>query len=219
MHLDGHLVEQIRWMRCDWHKGCRSKASEGFTIIEALICVLIVLALTALILSAVNRVRGRAQQAACGSNMRQIVFALRMYAADHDGRGWLWGCQDYTDSPAGHPGIVVDVMTPYVAGPDVWFCPSDPWARQPLVTAFPWVPHWKLSYSVCFTAETILDGNPDEVLLVDAATTGRGPLWHFGGYNMAYVDGRVRWHKGDFPSFPPYKPVPWRPEQDSGLRR
>lgn len=189
------------------HRGNRLSAN-GFTLAELTVCVVIVAVLASLIMAAVSRARGKARQSACASNLRQIVTAMRMYAEDHDGRGWVW--DSWWPDPES-PGLVVDAHAPYVADGQIWFCPSDPWAGQRMRTSPPLVPHWKTSYSVSDqTGGRQMLEHPDVTLACDAMTIGRGPLWHFGGYNVAYADGRVKWRTALYPNTVSPRPEPWR---------
>jgi prepilin-type N-terminal cleavage/methylation domain-containing protein/prepilin-type processing-associated H-X9-DG protein len=55
----------------------------GFTLIEVLIVMGIIALLAALLLPALRRVQGAAQQIKCANNVREIWVALRNYASDN----------------------------------------------------------------------------------------------------------------------------------------
>jgi len=176
----------------------------GFTLIEIMVSIAVVVILAGLVLAVLNRARGKARQSMCASNLHQIATAMRMYAEDHDGRGWPW---DSWRPDLDHPGLVVEVLSPYVGDPQIWFCPSDPWAGKQVVTGAPAVPHWRTSYAIPYMAGLeVLDG----ALPVARDSIYAGPGSHFGGFNEAYGDGRVKWQKGD-PKGPPIGVDPWPP--------
>lgn len=57
----------------------------AFTIVELLMVMGIIVALAALLLPSLRRVRETARCVGCSSNVRQIAMAMRMYALDNDG--------------------------------------------------------------------------------------------------------------------------------------
>lgn len=59
-------------------------SSPGFTLIELIASIAIVLALSGLILPTVAKMRSRAEAAACLGNLRQIGTAALLYAGDHE---------------------------------------------------------------------------------------------------------------------------------------
>ncbi len=62
-----------------------SNAKEGFTLIELLVVISIIAFLAALPLPTLSRAKEKACQANCLNNLRQINFAVHLYAADnHD---------------------------------------------------------------------------------------------------------------------------------------
>jgi prepilin-type N-terminal cleavage/methylation domain-containing protein/prepilin-type processing-associated H-X9-DG protein len=105
----------------------RRFANRGFTLIEVLVVVAIVLALLGLIVPVMSRATMSANAAKCASNLRQIGTGLLLYTHDHAGafpqtththgtmgeESWIYGIADYLDK--------VD---------QVRVCPADPSKRR-----------------------------------------------------------------------------------------
>ena len=110
----------------------------GFSLLELLVAIGIVLLLAGMLLVAVNWARQQANFAKCAAQLHQLGAALASYATDHS--GWLptWsGWHVYPPgSPEDDPGKAwTEQLTPYFAAPDssVYDCPS---SGAPLITYF-----------------------------------------------------------------------------------
>lgn len=57
---------------------------KGFTLIELLVAIAIIAVLAAILFPVFSRVREKAYQTSCVSNIRQIMLATLMYCQDHD---------------------------------------------------------------------------------------------------------------------------------------
>ena len=93
----------------------------NFTLIELLTVIAIIAILAGMLLPAVNRARGTAQQAACANNMRQLGLAEQNFAVDHKNRlpsCTLWSSySDYNQ---------VQCIWEYVGQKeDIFLCPND----------------------------------------------------------------------------------------------
>ena len=131
----------------------------GFTLVELLVVVGIVALLISILLPSLSAARTSARKVACGSNLRQNVAALLMYANDHGGRVPLgytkgWKQFNYAASKNREFGgaAVPEAARPrwlgqlwlagFMEAGEVWYCPSD---RDPLlefdsVGVNPWPP-------------------------------------------------------------------------------
>ena len=121
----------------------------GFTLIELLVVIAIISLLTAILFPVFASVRGKARQAVCASNMRQIGMAIAMYSQDNDDlypfavdpsdkyttpNIWTFVGLSAPISvipllnswPGATPtGSQPGVVTPYLKSNEVWHCPAD----------------------------------------------------------------------------------------------
>jgi len=101
------------------------QASHGFTLLEALVVITILVVLAALVLPLMSRAAMSANSVKCTSNLRQIGTAMLLYATDNAGvlpasthsarvaESWIYEIADYLDD--------VD---------QVRVCPADPAKRK-----------------------------------------------------------------------------------------
>lgn len=123
----------------------------GFTLMELLVVMAIIVLLMGVTFSVYLRAREKARQTACASNLKQLGTALFLYAQDNDGYfppyrnhpiKWpnngpqeVKGCYISTDGTNTEiifaPRLLFSAVNPYLKEKQVWFCPSDPFAGTP----------------------------------------------------------------------------------------
>jgi len=106
------------------HRG----SDAGFTLVELMITIFIVVTLAALLLVTANRVAETGKKMACSSQLREIGTAMMMFAADNNNR---YSPQVY-EAP---DTLWFSMYSPYLhaknltrnksGGQSVWLCPSD----------------------------------------------------------------------------------------------
>lgn len=125
-------MKEIRAMRVSQTSGRRAGAC-GFTLVELLVVMAIIMILISLLLPMLERTRFQAGVVACKSNLHQWGIASITYAAEHQGRLPRF---DYYGSTAGctwdYGGdFWPDGLVAYGIIPSMYFCPLDrtEWAR------------------------------------------------------------------------------------------
>ena len=119
---------------CRLRSGRRGR--RGFTLIELLVVVAIIALLISILLPSLRDAKKQAQAAVCGSNLRQIMFALRTYQDEH--QGWLptnWDPSFHdTGSIWSEAGWWIakrylwfyNLVPRYLGDPNALRCPGDP---------------------------------------------------------------------------------------------
>ena len=118
------------------------KRKAAFTLIELLVVIAIIAIIAAILFPVFAHVRGKARQATCLSNEKQIGAAWWMYIQDYDERFPFVlnvGANDMNNGGYGDmekwpavPGVtgqeprfqLVTLVMPYVKNQSVWYCPS-----------------------------------------------------------------------------------------------
>jgi len=109
--------------------GRRDRRRGGFTLVELVIVLGIIVVVSSLLLTTVARARMAAQGARCQANLRGILGAFMSYRIDNDHR--------FPDpSSAGQNWEAL--LQPYLASPRVFECPSDSEIYTSVGSSYDW---------------------------------------------------------------------------------
>ena len=197
----------------------RTRHARGFTLLELLVAILVVLVLAALLFPALNGFTEAGDRAACAGNLRQIGAAFNLLLTENGG-----AYPAYASNPdPGDAGVWYDKLRPYlgintakgvdVTQPKVYKCPSNRshgWNFNKLSYGYniflgnnagtsPFQRVRRIAITHPSTVIVCADGDNREATYdtqLDARWRGPGVL-HKGGANILYADGHVEWHLRD----------------------
>lgn len=97
--------------------------ANGFTLFELFICISIIAILATMLFPSFSKARERARSVSCKRNLKQLGFALFMYAYDYDERYpiMFWDGTAWQPASSGWWG---GEIKPYVQTQQVFICPS-----------------------------------------------------------------------------------------------
>lgn len=194
------------------HNGLDLRQRAGFTLVELLVVVAIIGVLAALLLGIVSAAQERGRTTACLSRLRQLHSAFALYSIDYG--GYIPPYQNRTRRGVPEQGsLLVAALEPYAVSRQLWFCPSDRFARSPSVvgdirhvhasyrtglraSALPFRP-WSMTMDGPINSRGDTDPSRNE-LLSDclwnprAVLPGDAPYSHSGRFNWLYFDGHAR---------------------------
>jgi len=177
----------------------KTTLNRGFTLIELLVVIAIIGILAAILFPVFAKVREKARQASCQSNLRQIGLAIIQYNQDYDEKFFPWavnnsgtpvvafwdGAVDYTKigtSGAFNPAL--GTLQPYMKNGPILDCPSaasvlpynpaDTSSIPPVYTAYGI--NMNLMYAPSSSAQLSQISSPaDTIVMGDAATPASPP--------------------------------------------
>lgn len=191
----------------------------GFTLIELLVVVAIIAILAAILFPVFAKVREKARQTSCLSNLRQFSAAILQYAQDYDDVLPL-----STTLDAGGARTLADLAQPYVGDAQILVCPSDRTGSVEIANIFgafgiPMAAGTvaRMSYGTNYLLLPSMIDNPLPVVGLGAVASPSecpvvfdgvwnlmmplpGPaapgLRHNEGLNIGYADGHGKWSGG-----------------------
>lgn len=186
--------------------------NHGFTLVELIIVVAIIMLLAAMFFPVFEAAMARAESTSCLSNLRNMGMAVRLYADDYEDAI----VPASVGGPPGYQGTCWDVLLQrYLRNRDILLCPSDesPTASVPGRVS---LPH---SYGINFSIAFLGGYNASSLRIFEIEEPARVILFceiygtfrtfgvsypdgqfervardrHSGGANYTFVDGHARW--------------------------
>jgi prepilin-type processing-associated H-X9-DG protein len=153
--------------------------NRGFTLIEWLFLLAVLLAVAASALHAVHR---RAEGRHCEANLRRLYSALELYEID---RGSLPRLALFPDEPKQDADSLLVALRPFGADAEVCVCPALPAGHRAIGLTYLW--------NVQLNGRKLKGpGAPSWMLVEISALSDNIPPPHSGGYNILYTDGQVQ---------------------------
>lgn len=199
--------------------GCR----RGFSLIDVLVSLAVILVLLGMMLPSLTHVREVARRAVCGSNLHQIHLGIVMYAGDAGdripdsqflrARGRVKAAPQemitlYTDVREGHPatrwdGIGKLYQGGYLPSQGIFYCPSHSGENTRWRYAEAWANIGSGSIAGNYhyrgqgaNLSTVLSSiHPDSAALLADAMRTRSDWNHEIGTNVGRADGSVFWYQ------------------------
>jgi prepilin-type N-terminal cleavage/methylation domain-containing protein len=105
------------------------RRTSAFTLIELLVVISIIALLIAILLPALQKARETARQVKCGSNQRQLMLGIQMYANENDGHGPHVFMTERAEDGTGWHDWSYLLREEMSMGNEVFQCPADDLTR------------------------------------------------------------------------------------------
>ena len=147
------------------------KKEQGFTALEMMVVIAVVVLLAVLVLPSMTRTNRRSPRINCVSNLKQIAVGFRIWSNDHDDK-FPWqvsmantGTLELVNGPSVSPHCLIASNELY--SPKILVCPSD--SKRAKVIAWPEFDDKRLSYFIGLNAD---ETKPQAILSGDRNITG-----------------------------------------------
>ncbi len=187
----------------------------GFTLIELLVVIAIIAILASILFPVFSSARAKGRQAACISNVKQLVLAIHMYSQDYDETfpySWVSvpsGSEGYYAQRAGLTQWQwYDAIYDYSRNRDINICPEiktviPGYGMNASMSGLPLGAMWDAAKKILIIdfADANKLGSPHGASQVtdidDPLLTTKYAFRHNGGYVVGYGDGHAKHGKPD----------------------
>ncbi len=97
-------------------------ARRGFTLLEVVICVLVVAIIATMLFPVLTTLQSRAERAKCTANLRSLHIAADLYVQEH--HQWPQVAVTADMEPKVLAGLWIDILQPYGLQQINWICPT-----------------------------------------------------------------------------------------------
>ena len=160
----------------------RTSRKPGFTLIELLVVIAIIAILAAILFPVFARARENARRASCQSNEKNIALGFKQYIQDNGEKYPPAMANSLILKNSG--GTSGGALNEYIKSSDIFFCPSD---SNKTYGSYGYMLDGENESAI----DNLLGGSSAQPLLKETSASR-----HFGGQNIAFVDGHVKWGKG-----------------------
>jgi prepilin-type N-terminal cleavage/methylation domain-containing protein len=154
----------------------------GFTLVEVLVTIAIIVALAALVIPVSRSFIGKSRQAACLGNLRQIGIGIESYLQDHNDT--MPNLEAGRRSRNEDVPVMDNTLNEYLSSEDVFHCPEDKKFFRETGSSYLWnsTQSGRNKLRLVFFG---VNGDPSRVPLVTDKEA-----WHPGesGVNILYAD-------------------------------
>lgn len=173
----------------------------GFTLLELLLTIAIIVWMSAVLLPVLSRAREFARRAVCSGNIKQLLLAIQMYGEDNEEylpvtlTYWANRGSYFPEGEVTHNPLINALYPKYLPNPNVFYCPSLRHRTADACLEYGETGYYYWSYSSLWAGDhplTFAQVNRDKVIFSD--------------YYVMGADGAYSWHETRNQSVPT-KPI------------
>ncbi len=143
----------------------------GFTLVELLVAIAIVVVLMAILVPCLSAARWKARETQCMNNLRTIGHALELYRADNED---MYPPYSFYEAVGGRRGVMKErlgewkkSLLAYKVADEQFYCPFDKYARTDHPSE--WINHVLTSYAMDLSFELLARGGADGAWLLSGS--------------------------------------------------